>query len=189
MARQLDFESKLKFGQQAEQWLERWIAQKYGWAILPVYEGGRENKGPRLIVPNSHNLILPDLLAIRANEARWIEVKRKSIFSWHRKYQYWSTGIDRRSFDHYIEVRKRSPWHLFLMFLHAPGVDPIVNKPCPSGLFASEITKLAEALKPNSTIGHTYDRYGKGGMVYWRMEAFQKLATYEEVTGISKDAA
>ena len=74
------------------------------------------------------------------------------------------------------------PWRLWLLFLHAPGAVAKDNPPGmvpPTGLFGGEVLRLAEC------IDHESDRWGNGGMVYWRcadlMANGKPLAAYDEV--------
>lgn len=173
MAGSDEFENRLAFGQVAEFQVETWLIRRRQFSILPVYEGGRENKGPRFFAPKERILIAPDILAIRGRDVRWIEVKRKSRFSWYRIGGYWTTGIDLHHYSQYVRVSEISLWPVYLLFLHSDNVSE--GRRCPTGLFGGELKELG------AKIDHTSGRWGKGGMVYWRYETLQRFASLEEV--------
>jgi hypothetical protein len=165
--------------------IARWL-QSRGHSILPMYEKELDNgKGPRMFAPD-REIITPDLLAIRAGNALWIECKHKKHFTWHRLTQRWTTGIDRYHYDEYLEIQRRYPWKIYLLFLHrerlpafsdrlkslATGGCPVT---CPTGLFGGELRYLS------ANINHTSGKWGKGGMVYWSAETLSLFATTEEI--------
>jgi len=179
------FEEKLRQGRLAESLIARWLVRR-GFNLLPAYDitdGNR--KGPRVFSAQGH-LVAPDLLAFRlfegAETVRWCEAKSKAAFTWHRMSSTYQDGIDKRYWLDYLTLRERMPWHLWLLFLHGPGQvakDNPEGMVPPTGLFGGEIKRLA------GCIHHESDRWGKGGMVYWRCSdltvAGKPLATYEEV--------
>lgn len=171
-----EFKERLAFGQVAESQIEAWLIRRCNFAILPVYEGGRENKGPRFQTPKGA-FILPDILAVRGQEVRWIEVKRKSRFSWYRVGGYWTTGIDKHHYAQYLQVSQMTSWPVYLLFLHSEKYS--AGRQCPTGLFGGELKALT------ARIDHTSDRWGRGGMVYWRHETLTRFATLEEVSRAS----
>lgn len=179
------FDRRLQEGKAGESLIARWL-QRRGYSVLPAYEIEQPQfKGPR-IFSAQRNLVAPDWLAFGCpkGEARafWCEAKSKAAFTWHRLSQTYQDGIDKCHWLDYLELRRRMPWPLWLLFLHAPGglaKDNPPGKVPPSGLFGGEIRRLA------GCIHHQSDRWGSGGMVYWRCEdltaAGKPLATYGEV--------
>ena len=161
------------FGRLGELHIENWLRRACRYNILSVYEGGRANKGPRLWMANDTELVLPDILAMRDKDTRWIEAKHKSRFSWYRKRGYWTTGIDIFYYDQYQKVAQKTQWPVYLLFLHKQEMSD--GRRCPTGLFAGEINHL---LKNES---HRFNGYGKGGMVYWRDSTLKRIATIREV--------
>lgn len=184
------FEARLEQGKTGESLIARWL-QRRGYNVLPAYEKEEnEHKGPR-IFSATRDLVAPDLLAFGAPKGVvrvfWAEAKSKAAFTWHRITGTYQDGIDRRHWLDYLELRRRMLWDLWLLFLHAPGglaKDNPPNMVPPSGLFGGEVLQLAKC------IDHESDKYGDGGMVYWRCEdlmaAGKPLATYAEVCANAK---
>ena len=180
-----NFEARLQQGQMGESLIARWL-QRRGYSILPAYEKEVDGqKGPR-IFSAKRNLIAPDWLTFGCpkGEARvfWCEAKSKAAFTWHRLSGTYQDGIDKCCWLDYLELRRQMPWPLWILFLHAPGgvaKDNPPGKVPPAGLFGGEALRLARC------VHHESDRWGKGGMVYWRCEdlmaAGKPLATYGEV--------
>jgi len=150
--------------------------------VFPAYEIVEpEYKGPRIFSVEG-DLVAPDLFLFNRERAFFAEVKSKAAFTWHRLTRSYQDGIDRRHWMDYLKLRHRMPWPLWLLFLHAPGGEAKDNPKGmipPSGLFGGEVLPLARC------IDHESDRWGSGGMVYWRCEdlmiAGKPFATYEEV--------
>lgn len=178
---QNQFGQRLAFGQIAEGQIEAWLRRVCRYQILPAYEGGRDNKGPRLFGYDSV-LITPDMLAIRGKDTRWIEAKHKTHFAWYRIGKAWTTGIDYHHYTQYVNVATVTPWPVWLLFLHSRDDSP--DGFCPTGLFGGEITYL------KANIDHVYqgvNNYGKGGMVYWRYQTLKQLATLKEVQNAARE--
>lgn len=194
------FKQALTEGRAGESLIAGWLQRK-GCNILPAYEIEQPQfKGPR-VFSAERNLVAPDWLAFgypkvdekprvgnlpqrekRKAYAFWCEAKSKAAFTWHRLSGTYQDGVDRCYWLDYLELRRRMCWPLWLFFLHAPGglaKDNPAGMMPPSGLFGGEVRRLA------GCIHHESDRWGKGGMVYWRcddlMAAGKPLATYEEV--------
>lgn len=169
------FKQRLAFGQIAEGWIATWLRRRCHYTVLPVYETEIDNgKGPRLWTPNQ-SLVAPDMLIMRPDSVKWVEAKRKSVFSWHRNTQRWVTGIDLRHYQDYIRISQTSPWPVWLLFLHTEERSNEGCERCPVGLFGGEISYLAK--REN----HQSDKWGKGGMVYWAHGTLKLLATLGEV--------
>lgn len=169
------FESKLAFGNVAEKQIEAWLIQVHHFLILPAYEGGRNQKGPRLF-SDGKSLITPDILAIRGQYTRWIEAKHKTHFTWYRAGKSWCTGIDSYLYRDYLQVAQLSGWPVWLLFLHSrsDSADGI----CPTGLFGGNIQRL------NGCVDHVYKPRNRGGMIYWKYSSLEKLATIEAIEGM-----
>lgn len=177
--RPVTFETVFSKGRKGEGLIALYL-RRHGWNVLPVYEKEMgEFKGPVLYQATGDPLICPDLLCFRDGQARWVEAKTKSAFSWHRITGKWTTGIDRLNYDEYRRVRSISSWPLWLLFLQQPG-QRAKNSPvgCPSGLFGQELGELEK------TINHTSKKWGKGGMVYWSAESLVRVCSYESVADL-----
>jgi hypothetical protein len=177
----MNFQQTLAFGHIGENYIMRYLRRR-GWTYLPVYELEMEahRKGPRLFMPDGER-IAPDCLVFQGSTVRWVEAKRKTTFTWYRKERRWTTGIDIRCYEHYLEIRERHAFDLWLLFLHPSsvpsGADAKCGCPpeCPAGLFGGEIQRLARCES------HRSGKWGSGGMVYWAAADLQLLATVEEV--------
>ncbi|KKN79827.1 hypothetical protein LCGC14_0336820 [marine sediment metagenome] len=178
------FQTQLAFGKIAEQQIIMWLRRRCGYAVLPVYELEMSTgKGPQLFFPDSE-CVAPDVLAIRGEDTKWIEAKRKTVFTWHRYSRAWTTGIDRRHFREYQRIAEQTPFPVYLLFLHESSRpsqnDRDHNCPdeCPSGLFGDDLALLVER------VNHESDEWGSNGMVYWRHDDLPQIATLEEVQSV-----
>ena len=173
-----DFKTKLAMGKLAESQIATWLRHR-GNCVLPVYEVEMgAGKGPQVFLPDSE-LIAPDLFVFSFDDgtkAQWIEAKHKTVFSWHRKTQRWVTGIDLHHYADYLLIDEKTPWDVFLLFLHAEYSTPARNEPwpCPTGLFGKKLSRLKDCEN------HRSDLWGKKGMVYWAWESLIKLANIDE---------
>lgn len=156
------FARNLQSGKAGESAIAEWLKGR-GWNVMPVYEKIiDEGKGPQVFSAD-RELVAPDLFVFNGQKCLWVEAKHKTGFTWHRLTKKWETGIDRRHYLDYLEVRKRSGIPLYLMFLHKGG-QAKDSPPSPAGLFSAEILHLSE------NINHTDYRWGRSGMVYWAIE-------------------
>jgi hypothetical protein len=170
------FDDMLRLGRTGESVIAQWMKRR-GYSVLPVYEKEQgDYKGPALYAVNT-NLIAPDMLCFKpSGETRWIEAKTKSAFTWHRasKPPRWTTGIDLRHYQDYLEVQTVSPWPIWLLFLQLPGQAKDSPPGCPVGLFGSTIDYLSK------NENHRWEKT-KPHMVYWAHEKLWLIATLEEV--------
>jgi hypothetical protein len=175
----VDFQQTLEQGKIGESLIAKWLIER-GIHILPAYEKVIEDyKGP-VLYSSDVALIAPDLLCFNTGERKvfWVEAKNKSAFSWYRKDQIWTTGIDTYYFNQYLQVRTLLDYPVFLMFLQNGGHakdSPLLS---PSGLYGGELLKLAQ------NINHTYtgiNNYGHGGMTYWAIRSLTKYAELPDV--------
>jgi hypothetical protein len=179
------FRQKLAFGKTGESLIANWLKWK-GYSILPVYEKEvNAGKGPQVFTLGG-GLIAPDLLAFSDDPAKvwWVEAKHKSAFSWHRKTQRWVTGIDLRHYENYLELQERSPWPIWLLFLHRAGraKDTPEGMTCPTGLYGGNLGRLCKMEN------HRHGNWGRGGMVYWAESVLAKIAELGEVLACSEAA-
>lgn len=173
------FEESLSIGRASESAIAKWLRSR-GWAVLPAYEkAGSEFKGPQVFFPESCALVAPDFLSWRGKCARWIEAKHKTAFSWHRITQRWVTGIDLRHYMDYCALANKSPWPVWLLFLHTGGQakDSPVS---PAGLFGQTLDELR--LREN----HRSSQWGRSGMVYWAVDSLIRLA---DADSLAQDVA
>lgn len=170
-------------GQIAEGEIAQWVCRSKGGTVLPVYEKETPTgKGPRLFLPDKQ-LIAPDMFVITSHGAKWIEAKSKAHFTWYRKTKQWQTGIDLRHYLDYLEVAERTPFPIWLLFLHrnpTPSIDDLNHgspAKCPTGLFRL----ISDEMKQAEDHRDRYEKNGRGfPMVYWNHKNLTRLATIRE---------
>ena len=171
-----NFDSQYSYGKVTESAIAKWLAKK-GYAILPAYEIIDDKKGPRLFLLNK-KLVIPDILAIKPSYILWVEAKHKNAFTWHRITNKWTTGIDLKHYEDYIQVTKITNLPIWLLFLH-DGKQAKDSPPnSPAGLFGNALDILIK------TENHRHSNWGLSGMVYWARECdgggLKEIVSYEE---------
>jgi len=186
----MKFESQLKIGRVAEGLIARWLIER-GASVMPVYEiEVSHGKGPQLFRAGA-DLVAPDMLVFNSKGICWVESKHKSVFSWHRLTQKWTTGIDLRHYEDYIEVAKQTDAPVWLMFFHRES-KPSANDAqhgcpavCPTGLFAGDLAVLVLNENHRSPPHNGSTGHGKTGMVYWAVDKLKHLGTKEDVARVA----
>lgn len=174
------FEESLEEGKRGETAIAKWLMGK-GFNILPVYEVDQGHfKGPVLYSSDGGTLICPDLLCMDSRKIIWIEAKHKNAFSWYRKKSIWTTGIDLKHYNDYIQIALCVSFPVWLFFLHKGGVAKD-SPPSPSGLFCNDIQTLRQ------TEDHRSMKWGPHGMVYWSKDSLIQIADYKDGNIISLD--
>jgi hypothetical protein len=189
-----DFDQNLKQGKLAESKIIKWLIKK-GWYVLPTYESSTQFKGPRLF--GKEELVAPDAIIMKVTEVQpdefsaekvrskqdsgWAEVKEKSVATWHHNTNTLEDGIDLDHFKDYCKVERSTGIPVYFFILHAPtdkidGGAPDYVIP-PSGLFVAKLSFL----RNHGRVYTGVNNYGKGGMIYFPVECFEKLATWEEM--------
>jgi hypothetical protein len=167
----VSFDRTLKEGLIGEGEISRMLIAR-GYIVLPAYQIEQQHgKGPRLFTAEGQ-LIAPDMLVFKENKVIWVEAKTKSAFTWHRASQTWQTGIDRKHWSHYVEVDSKTPWPVWLLFLHRNGFiakDTPDGMISPSGLFGNSVRVL------KLSIHHEHENHGPSGMVYWTVDMLKKI--------------
>jgi hypothetical protein len=171
----LAFQNYLKVGKVGESRIANWLKRK-GYSVLPVYEVEIDSgKGPRLFNVDAE-IIAPDLLAMKDRDNTfWVEAKHKSAFTWYRTAQRWETGIDLRHYQDYCTIEDKTPFNVYLLFLHEGGQAKDSPPDSPSGLFGGSLSHL----RKNES--HRSEKWGAGGMVYWAHDVLKKLAEIDEL--------
>lgn len=168
------FQQTLETGKVGESRISRWLRGR-GFYVLPVYEIEiSTGKGPRVFAP-TREIVAPDMLAFRDDKTMWIEAKHKTAFSWHRITQRWVTGIDLRHYLEYCEIDDKTPFRVWIMFLHSGGQAKDSPANSPAGLFGNSLDYLRQHEN------HRSDKWGTSGMVYWCVDNLKKLADISEV--------
>lgn len=192
------FEQQLQFGKAAESGIAIWLRSR-GTAVMPVYEIEKSTgKGPQFFAPNG-SYAAPDLIAFCSSGVIWIEAKHKTCWSWHRKSDSWTTGIDLRHFNEYQEVAAQSKLPVWLLFFHrsrTPDDRDVVHgcpPECPAGLFGGRLDRLAQNYNhtslPYDASREDFKGHGKSGMVYWRHDQLKQLASIEDLLALEQEAA
>jgi len=174
------FQQNFAFGLIGESRISRWL-QSRGHMVMPAYEKEiGSGKGPQLYSAIG-DFVLPDMLAFRNGKTLWAEAKHKSVWTWHRVTQHWTTGVCLRHYEHYQHVAQHTRTPVWLMFWH-PKAQPALSDirqgsptACPSGLFGGD---LAELVRSES---HRSMKWGRHGMVYWARKSLRLLASVADV--------
>lgn len=175
MSTNAEFSKRLAFGLQGESVIEAWLVTS-GYNVIPVTDGVRNGRGPRILKPNGV-VTAPDFLTLNES-AQWQEVKTKSYFTFYRARGKFQTGIDGTPWNEYVKANEENKTNL--LFLHLfddpKSADPKCPMPeCPTGLYGQSIDYLA------GHIDHRSDSFGNGGMVFWNVDDLHKLASLEEL--------
>jgi hypothetical protein len=184
------FAANLAVGKVGESIISRYM-QARGNAVLPVYEIEKsQGKGPQLFSVGKQ-FVAPDMLVFTANGAMFIEAKHKTVFTWHRSSQQWTTGIDIRHYGDYLRVAKETRLPVWLAFFHSESTpsdgDRAFGCPesCPTGLFVGDLFSLVTCenhrSKPYDQSRAGFVGHGKSGMVYWAASDLRLLASKESV--------
>jgi hypothetical protein len=185
-----DFAAKLAHGKVAEGLIARWLMAR-GNSVLPVYEIEKSHgKGPQLFAAPGER-VAPDMVTFTNAGALWIEAKHKSVFTWHRKSERWTTGIDLRHYFDYLHVWRQSRTPVWLMFFHRESVPSAEDlrfgcpHECPTGLFGGKLDSLfvkeSHRVPPYNPTREGCVGHGHSGMVYWERNALSLLASRDEV--------
>lgn len=170
----MTFEAQLEYGSAGEGRIAKWFRGR-DYAVLPAYEKIIDSgKGPRLFTADSR-LVAPDLLVFNADKVFWIEAKRKTAFTWHRKTGRWVTGIDLHHYKDYCTVDADTPWPVWLLFLHEAGQAKDSPAGSPTGLFGNSIAVL------RCCENHRHENWGRHGMVYWAVASLKLIAELRDI--------
>jgi hypothetical protein len=170
-----NFEHSFKFGRVGESSVSNYL-RHFGWHVIPVYEKeGGDFKGHRFFTAVWSEMVAPDILSVKNGVFRFTEAKHKSVFSWYREGQRWTTGIDRHHWEDYCKIASLTGCDLWLMFLHEESEPDLRDKgphpycdgrKCSTGLFGHSINHL----KNNVSHYCTSKQHGTSGMIYWAEE-------------------
>jgi len=176
----------------AEEIVMQWLTLRAGFICAPICKiDEEEDRGPRLSLPNEHMLPSPDGLCMKPIaetisvpqstpgffkeiDLFFEDTKLKTKLSYYRKNRRWQTGIDKRCWHHYSELKRITDIEVLVFHLVMPTSledaksqgAPMEYMPAPSGLFVHSISQ------PYS------DDFR--GMVYWGIEDLPKLATLSD---------
>lgn len=160
------FKARLFVGQLGETLVERWLRSRGFIALRTCELPAGEVGGPAILTPDGSVLPVPDLLALRAGRARWLEVKQKAGATLHRVSGDWCTGISERELQAYSAVQSATRLPFWLAFLHVRGTAPL-------GLLGATLPKLRACV-----------HHRAAGMVFWCVEDLRLLATQDEIEAL-----
>lgn len=167
------------FGRAGESTVSKWLNYR-GNTVIPIYEKMfDDNKGPRVFAENGNQFVAPDLMVFNKN-FYFVEVKRKTAFSWYRKKNIWTTGIDIRVYDHYCKLQDLYKWEIWLFFLHEGGQAKDSPPNSPAGLFGQKLAIL------RNCENHRFYKI-KSPMVYWDKENLLFLESLEKLKSIQNN--
>jgi len=109
---QKNFEKLLKFGQEGEHEVAKYLIEK-GVSVLPLYQFNAE-EAPYIVNMNN-KLISPDLICFN-KVSFFVEVKTKN--QWVEFKGSLETGLDKRHYLHYLEISKTTNLQVYLFFNH-----------------------------------------------------------------------
>ena len=172
-----EFDRSLEAGIKGEELVKAWLRCS-GYTVVSDFSSSQPFTGPRIYSPEG-TIVQPDLLVTKQDTIPtrteqsmtlfWVEVKSKSVFSWHRKSETWTTGMDLRSYVHYLEVTAAMGWDMMIVFVHLDKEPSQDAKnyytdpwPCPTGIFWQWLHYLGDLES---------HRWGDK-MVYWPVSAF-----------------
>ena len=160
------FSTRLAFGPGGEGLVERWLRARGHIVLrtcdLPAGEVG----GPTIVTPSGDPLPVPDLLALKDGVARWVEAKRKTSATLHRRSNTWCTGIAEYELDAYMAAEAATQLPVLLVFHHLRGQSPL-------GLLGHTLERLRER-----------EHHRHGGMVFWATSDLPHLATSDELEAL-----
>jgi len=171
------FEEQLAFARRYEKGVALWLMAR-GWRILPTYDfsGSDGDKAPRLLAENDDkSLVLPDLLACKGGNSRWVEVKYKDAADWTRTTQRFETGISLRLWRHYLMAKEASGLNVWIVFVHQREGE----------MRGAEVAALAE-MPPRIYEGK---KMGRGGMAFFPWNGLRLMATLDEIVQEERGAA
>ena len=175
-----DFRAQLAAGLKGEDLVKAWLRHD-GHLVVSDFGAMKPYLGPRVYGP-SDMIIQPDLLAIKEEDTPpkfWVEVKSKSVFSWHRITAKWTTGVDVSKYDQYLEIINQTGWDVLIVFLHFDERSARYGDapwPCPTGLFWQWLDKL-----------ETQENHRWGNMVYWAHDTLNNDASIEGLIRIKQE--
>jgi hypothetical protein len=176
MNSQEEFEKKLAFGQSGEKEIKEFLQKKFNAFLIPFYQFADSKTAPKGYhnISNRYDksIILPDLFAVIPNKAN----KLVSCFIECKLKMQWvefgnngrETGIDRRVYEHYLNIQKVTNIPVRIFFLHK-------NKE-PIGLYSISIDIKPNRNGDNAKIKNNSDWVY---MTFWREEQLTKIQGFE----------
>jgi hypothetical protein len=114
-------------------------------------------------------LVAPDRMAWANGAPAWLEIKRKSRWSWWERGGYPVTGIDLPKYEQYLAIAQMGDIPLWVLFVQHNGPMGPGLGPGPTGLYGQNVLVLA------AHENHRHENGGDHGMVYWRESALVRL--------------
>ena len=143
-----------------------WLKAR-GWRVLPVYDysGKGDSKAPRFEGRGPiTSLVMPDLLAARDGELRFVEVKYKTRPDYTRATGRLETGISLRLFRDYQAVEACTGAPVWIVWIHGTA-RPV----------ASTLAKVEQNMRV-----YEGPKMGRGGMIFVPLDALDEVPGWED---------
>jgi hypothetical protein len=155
------FEESLLQGVEGEKQAALELA-KIGVSIMPLFQFGMGKEAP-FVLTEERKHIAPDLMCYKDRKAFFVEVKTKMqwvkvLWCEKTKKKVYETGINKRHFDEYLEIKKITGIPVFLCFKH--------EEESPTGFYFVEISTPSRHWNGFSPAGS----YVMPAMVFYKME-------------------
>lgn len=157
----MSFNHALKFGRDGEKVVGQWLIEQ-GFGIIRTADIATAGLGPR-IERAGFGFVLPDFQVVGDGMAKWVEVKTKSKDVLYQRTGELRQGIERRHFDHYLDVQDKTglPGYLAFLVLNKGNRLPVVLRMGP-------LDRLNEHGRAH--VGDT--ALFNGEMVWWPIDIF-----------------
>jgi hypothetical protein len=165
---QKSFEDKLQYGRDGELSIAE-IMKSRGWYVIPSYDysGKGDDKSPKLVGADK-GYAVPDLDVAKKGKRFWIEVKRKSTATLHRKTQILEHGIPLRLYHDYKFVEQETGCEVWLFIIEDDSADVLCAK-------LSDLATKARICDG--------DKMSRGGMIFFPRENFVRFGKLNRIHG------
>lgn len=157
-----NFNRTLKFGRDGERVVAEWLIEQ-GYAIIRTADISVSGLGGPRVERAGHGFILPDLQVVGQGMTKWVEVKTKSQDVLYQRTGELRQGIERRNFNHYIDVQDKTgvPGYLaFLVLNKGQSVPPVLRM--------APLDRLSQHGRGH--VGNT--ALFNGEMIWWPIDIF-----------------
>lgn len=123
----MKFQAARDLGRIGEELAEWWFQTK-GWGSIPVYDysGLANDKAPKLMF-ETRGVVVPDLDIMQNGRRKWCEVKTYHHAHRNDRHKCLVHGIEKRLFDHYLDVQEESGCEVLLAVLEVSTGDLLVR--------------------------------------------------------------
>lgn len=173
------FEQQLEWGEEGETQLCKWLNSFDDMSVMRVWAKIKNNiqVAPKIRIDGRY-YSTPDIQVFQGDERVFVESKRMTGFTRHRKSSTWQIGIDKAKLMEYRFLQERLDQKIDLYFIvegkKVTGTDQIYD----SGIYRMNV---------DEDIHHEWTMYANNRstlMVYWTEDKLTKLAEYDEVMSL-----